>query len=93
LYYAFRGARISIDNLRRKGSPKTGLPPCFGYSSTNTDAIEASRISIDNLRRLPEGGLPFVFFKPPTIDKWQPLYGLFETETVVTIRCSVYLLS
>jgi len=42
-------------------------------------------LSIDNLLLLPKGGLPFTFFQPATIERWFPLYGLFETETVVTI--------
>ena len=60
--------------------------PSIGALGVNETKRNASiYISLDNYVLLPPGGLPFSFFPPPIMGTWFPLYGLFETETTVTI--------
>ena len=72
---------VSIESAERIS---VRLPTVILAANESTRTVKL-QLTIDNQKLLPKAGLPFTFYSPPTIENWFPLYGLFETETVVTI--------
>ena len=61
------------------------MVPQVELGSDETSRAYLVYISIDDREKLPPQGIPFTFFPKPTVTAWFPLYGLFETETQITV--------
>jgi hypothetical protein len=74
----------SIVNIESAERISVRLPTVMLAANESTRQVKL-QLTFDNQQLLPKAGLSFTFYPPPTIEIWFPLYGLFETETVVTI--------
>jgi hypothetical protein len=74
----------NIVTIESEGSIKVQVPTIELAASEQIRNVLVF-VSIDNSVLHPPLGLTFTIFPQPVIRKWFPLYGLFETETRVTI--------